>query len=322
MDCPSCLFKYNVTNKVPIFITSCGHTMCAECVNKLSASVCPRCKTKFDTDKKNFPKNHEILKLIEDKNKSHEDIGLCPKSRELEEYYCNDCNSELCLTCLDGHLNHKFQKLNAVEFKIKRKLLDFKSRLAGTISEYQQYIGQLETAKDSIEQRKVDRLNDVNKYFEDLVQKTKEVQQKATREIGGTFSYIINNEFKKKILENNGYVNGLNKLNDEVNKSDSNLMLLKNEHGTSPGYSDNLKESFDIFEAKMDDIIQGYKAKLEENVKGIYSYDPKVNLKLIKKYVAKSAEITPEDLEPIAAGPEPKNLGIGINKDSSQRFLV
>lgn len=47
MDCPICLESYNETNHQPNVLYPCGHTLCKECLKKLTSKKCALCNTVF-----------------------------------------------------------------------------------------------------------------------------------------------------------------------------------------------------------------------------------------------------------------------------------
>jgi len=71
-NCPLCQLTYNRNERVPKLVSSCGHTFCASCLEKIitsKASLCPLDNVPFDRSLKTveaYPINHLVLQLLEE----------------------------------------------------------------------------------------------------------------------------------------------------------------------------------------------------------------------------------------------------------------
>ena len=75
--------------------------ICYEC----KMNLCPLCKSVHD-------KKHSIINY-DDKN------YICNKHNETFLKYCEDCKIDLCLSCINGHKNHKLISYEDVCIKIR-----------------------------------------------------------------------------------------------------------------------------------------------------------------------------------------------------------
>ena len=81
--------KCNKCNKTKNEIFNHEFYICCEC----SMNLCPLCKSLHD-------KTHSMINYD---NKNY----VCNKHDETLFKYCEDCNLDLCLSCTEGHKNHK-----------------------------------------------------------------------------------------------------------------------------------------------------------------------------------------------------------------------
>lgn len=61
MSCKKCMKNYNSSENKPFIISKCLHTVCLECLDKLTAQKCPLCEQLIENKVINDP----VLELIE-----------------------------------------------------------------------------------------------------------------------------------------------------------------------------------------------------------------------------------------------------------------
>jgi len=106
-NCQNCTKSYNNSNRKPLLLISCGHSLCYSCASSIFAKkclICPECKTENKADSvDSFPKN---LALIAIKKRSvlspqkinigyrrkdiskRENIVVCKKHKKPVEAFC------------------------------------------------------------------------------------------------------------------------------------------------------------------------------------------------------------------------------------------
>src|SRR4051812_38270674 len=97
--CPICCNEFNLDIFQPLCI-SCGHTLCKDCINKLSVNniiVCPIDKKKINLSTgnnsiKNRFDNNIVIKLLRLLDSSHIN---CKMLAQIQFYYCQDCKEFL-----------------------------------------------------------------------------------------------------------------------------------------------------------------------------------------------------------------------------------
>eukprot|EP00184_Porphyridium_aerugineum_P006509 CAMPEP_0184695388 /NCGR_PEP_ID=MMETSP0313-20130426/3025_1 /TAXON_ID=2792 /ORGANISM="Porphyridium aerugineum, Strain SAG 1380-2" /LENGTH=891 /DNA_ID=CAMNT_0027153825 /DNA_START=69 /DNA_END=2744 /DNA_ORIENTATION=+ len=89
LECPVCLEAYSESN-IPMISTSCGHSVCSACSNKLAQShgLCPTCRATIS----NFVKNFDALNLVMSANKMME------QQQQDMEKWSGDTNAVLILS--------------------------------------------------------------------------------------------------------------------------------------------------------------------------------------------------------------------------------
>lgn len=50
-ECPICCDIYNSKSRIPKIIP-CGHSLCSECLSKLTTNICPECRRPFPSNTK------------------------------------------------------------------------------------------------------------------------------------------------------------------------------------------------------------------------------------------------------------------------------
>ena len=67
MNCQNCSKTYNNTNRKPLLLIFCGHSLCSTCAQTLykdGCVICPECKTKNIADSLDkFPKNLALISI-------------------------------------------------------------------------------------------------------------------------------------------------------------------------------------------------------------------------------------------------------------------
>ena len=60
MDCDICFENFDYSEKKPLLLLKCAHTMCLECVTSLVEKKCPSCSSVIEDTQTNW----SILKLV------------------------------------------------------------------------------------------------------------------------------------------------------------------------------------------------------------------------------------------------------------------
>ncbi|KAF1764454.1 hypothetical protein GCK72_004402 [Caenorhabditis remanei] len=88
MNCNICFHEYHPKNLTPRILTTCGHTLCEECVRKLTIErkiVCPFDRkvtnVKYGTDK--LPKNFAVLEIMDTLKNSNSKTSFQLESRKM-----------------------------------------------------------------------------------------------------------------------------------------------------------------------------------------------------------------------------------------------
>jgi len=65
MNCQNCNRSYNNSNRVPLLLIACGHSLCSNCAELKFTNgelICPECLTKNEANSiNNFPKNLALI---------------------------------------------------------------------------------------------------------------------------------------------------------------------------------------------------------------------------------------------------------------------
>lgn len=114
MECPLCFDIYTEQLKRPRNM-ECGHTFCEQCLQRLYSSgmnQCPTCRRPSLSIPRSLPINYVVADLA---RKYHEDKKNCipceAHNKEICRFFCNTCESSICLECITNHCGHQFVKL-------------------------------------------------------------------------------------------------------------------------------------------------------------------------------------------------------------------
>ena len=168
--------------------------ICCEC----NMNLCPLCKSIHD-------KNHSII------NYDYKNY-ICNKHNETLFRYCENCNIDLCLSCINEHKGHKL-------LSYEDKLIDIKNL-----------------------RKKMDNLNIIinrfKKNLEEIISKLKKLENDLD------IYYNINNDiinyYEKNKSRNYNLLINLNNINNDI---DNEIDKLKNEYN----YGNNLNKLFDLY---------------------------------------------------------------------------
>ena len=124
MNCQSCKFKYDNTNKLPKILITCGHTFCLDCLERKKEKSsetqirikCFICSVVTTTETiENLPKNMAILENKEKKNITQKE-SLCDLHSKEIEAFCDNDKTMLCVSCIieNNHKNHNLSSIDKV----------------------------------------------------------------------------------------------------------------------------------------------------------------------------------------------------------------
>jgi len=220
----------------------CGHTLCSVCIQKIVAQNFHVFKCPFDKkacevqgkDPETFPKNFELLRLIEQKNMSKslalgsprgslKTVAKCPAHEKKLELICVNDKCRCCMVCaVKDHKGHDIVLDKEFDDEIKKKEASLQRFLDDVAKIEQQYITIVENSA-SVE--KIVTINSIEEQFRNLIQNIVELKDKIIA--------IVNKEItsekdriKQDILSN--FTSAYSNLNlSEVSKRVKELLKAK-----------------------------------------------------------------------------------------------
>jgi len=128
--CPICLHDFDTKDRLPKVFTSCGHTICKECLTqvlKINKPQCPLDKVSFNKNFRTadaFPTNFLGKDLIEIENL----WSKCPTHNEPNKMICLTDHTLVCANCVlfGDHKGHDVRLLSDLQdvAKIKKEQLE------------------------------------------------------------------------------------------------------------------------------------------------------------------------------------------------------
>jgi Ring finger domain/B-box zinc finger len=165
--CPVCLERFDEGHRLPL-ILACGHSFCKDCIQNMykQSLSCP-----FDRKIENrrlvdLPKNLLILQIISHKN-DKKSYKCFQHDTKKVKYYCYQCRTGFCTTCLRYHTPHSLVELDSthiITYNIKLKSNELTTN--------------------------IDKANNQAKIYEEKLRKCKDSRDKAILEIKNKFNSL------------------------------------------------------------------------------------------------------------------------------------
>ena len=115
MECPSCYDIYDDEEKIPRNLP-CGHTYCQECLTQIAnikkRLECPVCRIKLDPSIKpsKLSKNYVAADIASQHRDIQKKLLFCAEHKEPLRFFCENCEKNICASCIIDHSGHKFVK--------------------------------------------------------------------------------------------------------------------------------------------------------------------------------------------------------------------
>lgn len=213
--CSICYLSYN-NERIPLILTTCGHTFCKECIDVIITDqeiICPECKQvtlSSDYPIRSLPKNRSLIEMIcfhDTKNQSSNDnskdnLNISNFINSVEFSELTETEKKRVKEIKDNNLNSikRISLLNEFENTINC----FESTYSNITSEHS-YINEI---KESFLLKEIDEMLNhiidiVNEYRESLHKKVKSEFEKV--DLIKNFKLSINN-YRKRIDEYKGLI--------------------------------------------------------------------------------------------------------------------
>jgi len=140
-DCSICCCKYNRGANTPKILPTCGHTVCASCLDQLlegkQPSLCPLDRAIISNEPKSaqtFLTNLFVLQMLDEKSKA--DATFCSTHREPKTLICKKELKSICRFCVEygEHKGHETMQASEVKNEAERK----RAQLEAKRSQFQQ----------------------------------------------------------------------------------------------------------------------------------------------------------------------------------------
>ena len=244
LNCPVCYSMYS-TEKEPIIIPICGHTICKTCLFTLELSdfKCPiDRRSLYEISRKialdDWPRNYTVLNLLDRKKpkKINFSFELCDIHKIDKKFICMTCDGVLvCFKCAlyNGHNNHQIeqvkdcfkQKLKDIE-KLKEDYLIIKDKQEIFDEKLKNVKTKLVRKNKSMLDKKIDKFFDeVSLQINDEIELKRNITKKI---IEKKINHSIEN-----VEKNFGYFNQSSQLKDVEENITSIEKELKHNEKTS-----------------------------------------------------------------------------------------
>jgi len=141
-SCGVCGRKYDANDHIPKVIPSCGHTLCASCLNTIlhntEFQVCPLDNIPFmnriaENQEDPFPINIVMMQLLEERSRLQ--VEVCEMHREPSNLICLREKHRICKVCAtsNNHREHPIMHINDVRFEGNAR----KKYLESQVNEFQ-----------------------------------------------------------------------------------------------------------------------------------------------------------------------------------------
>jgi len=200
-DCSICCNAYNRYENIPKILPTCGHTVCASCLDQIlggkQPSLCPLDRAIISHEKassKAFPTNLFVLQMLDEQLKMV--ANFCPTHRETKTLMCLDDIKAICKFCVEigEHKGHRTIHIDEVKAKAGQKKRDLETLLKKFKGEdYDEMLSELNKQQENLERMIInhfDKLHEMilnnkekvlaqmNIYFENEKQKINAQLQK------------------------------------------------------------------------------------------------------------------------------------------------
>lgn len=249
--CPKCFIQFHNTQRTPLLLPSCGHTVCYPCIQglrKIEMSLaCPVCEIVVTANIQCLPINYALLDLIEKENRK------CEKHDLEFAGYCKNDGFLLCGACILIHKHCDLCLLSETELE---EVFD------GIKKGLKEKINELNTWKQSWEEGK----NEFNTAIKEI---ESEVQTHKSRLKTASEKLIMDIEFGSLLCQhelNEQFAREVDCFSREINSKISDSMKEK------------LKAELDLEGFDSMNLVQKLAVNAKETAKS------EINLKRIKAF--------------------------------------
>ena len=198
MNCNQCDKPFNAHLRVPKLLPNCGHSICNECLNKLTSTTfstfrCPFDNIQYPKDQ-TYNNNLYVMSMLEPQTETEPlKPAQCRRHNRSLDIFCNRCKEEICADCVlfGEHRSHDYEQLNAAKAKNETRLKDYMSQFAGLKDNIA-----WKKVKQSLLEVKEEKTEIVNQAFDDLLKEI-EILRKSTlssvSSIYDSYSHSVDN---------------------------------------------------------------------------------------------------------------------------------
>lgn len=245
-ECPICAETYDVPKLLP-----CGHTFCCKCLERCvgDATVdrvdgsCPLCRHTFTIPLEGIarmPGNVLIAKLVDIRRRSEQPVSgrmckACSTEHESDadkvaEWFCVNCNEDLCSRCSKSHQKSKSTKFHRVEKIESKQLSDDKSSYCQQHSDKQieLYCNDCKQAicdKCFTVSHKMHQINDIDS----CAKEAREEVQKCIDKITEKTRYCLNERDRCR-SEKEMFLRAIIDIKSQISNVSKELIVLVNAH--------------------------------------------------------------------------------------------
>jgi len=165
--CPVCYDEFDSKKKAPRIIPTCGHTICAYCLEKILCSYTKRCpldKQWLPNDKYNihqYPVNYILTQALENKV----EVQICEIHKEPLQMACFTDNCLVCEDCVwqGDHKDHQVKTIKKVRKDLLAKNNSVEERVTHVDEIYKQLKEKMTQSKHSVESEVKKKFAEINK---------------------------------------------------------------------------------------------------------------------------------------------------------------
>lgn len=178
MECPSCFDVYDEDVHIPRNLP-CGHTYCELCLKKYLAMnarlECFSCRTKAEVKTvSQLSKNFIAAELASKQKELQKKALLCPEHAEVLRFFCENCQRQICDSCIIDHSGHNFIKQDQSVQALRTRISKLRELMTTKINDLTKAKSLLENTAESIKQKKEAELLRLEQDFTKLMDKVKE----------------------------------------------------------------------------------------------------------------------------------------------------
>lgn len=114
-----------------------------------------------------FRENYALLDMIE---KHTRDYDLCPTSQEYNEFYCTECKSLVCVSCIDtDHENHALRRLSVPMHKLTKSIVELQDNFKTWSFDVSECAAVVKEATDKNRSAEQDLAYKIDSLYEEII---------------------------------------------------------------------------------------------------------------------------------------------------------